>query len=704
MGVKLITEKDFWMCTEGAVPAPLQGTHLSLKKKNGDSVFITVADKATASWIDFGCKKYMVLVAIAVALVAVALVVAGVITVATGGLGLFAIGAIAGVVGGVIGAVVGGLLCGQKMVSKREWLTQGKANFISQGANTITSEHKMICPIGGEIAFAPHVKSWLDAILMAGASYASSLIECAMTGGMIGSMGGALMGSGGLLASAKTVFGQGWKAVGKSVLGFLKNTPKVVLNNLIKKDTSEIVATASQSLLGSYGKDGKLTSDSVLDATHEVFLSDVESVKNILTGNGSPSDIISVAALMIPGDSNGKKTKNTDSVGNSKTESEGGHRHSETMDSSHTEKSTSTSATSPEATNVSQHKVDQGGNVSNLNKSETSDMHTNSGDSSHGTNSSDASTISDGETNVNQHKTKEEPSNVAEDKSPSEETTSKEHQIDEQEAKGNEEAKDDIDKQKEETDNDSAEDTKSKTHADSNDGKKTIGEEAEAYSEGGDKHIEKKSTSGEEMVDAGNGHQRKASDPEGTFRDKDGRLRDAKGRYTKDPNKVPKEVKSDPSNVEFDPNTATNKQKGNYGEIRSREVLTQNPALQRQGYDLEPIGRTKETPLTINDSGHQGIDGIYKNNTPPPSYIIDEAKYNTSQLGTLEDGTRQMSDDWINSNDRLQTACGKEADKIKEAMKNGDVEKILTRVDTNGNVTISSIDSAGKVTGPWPNK
>ena len=489
MGVKLITEKDFWMCTEGAVPAPLQGTHLSLKKKNGDSVFITVADKATASWIDFGCKKYMVLVAIAVALVAVALVVAGVITVATGGLGLFAIGAIAGVVGGVIGAVVGGLLCGQKMVSKREWLTQGKANFISQGANTITSEHKMICPIGGEIAFAPHVKSWLDAILMAGASYASSLIECAMTGGMIGSMGGALMGSGGLLASAKTIFGQGWKAVGKSVLGFLKNTPKVVLNNLIKKDTSEIVATVSQSLLGSYGKDGKLTSDSVLDATHEVFLSDVESVKNILTGNGSPSDIISVAALMIPGDSNGKKTKNTDSVGNSKTESGGGHRHSETMDSSHTEKSTSTSATSPEATNVSQHKVDQGGNVSNVNKSETSDMHTNSGDSSHGTNSSDASTISDGETNVNQHKTKEEPSNVAENKSPSEETTSKEHQIDEQEAKGNEEAKDDIDKQKEETDNDSAENTKSKTHADSNDGKKTIGEEAEAYSEGGDKHI-----------------------------------------------------------------------------------------------------------------------------------------------------------------------------------------------------------------------
>ncbi|AFJ07560.1 predicted cell-wall-anchored protein SasA [Prevotella intermedia] len=477
------------MCTEGAVPAPLQGTHLSLKKKNGDSVFITVADKATASWIDFGCKKYMVLVAIAVALVAVALVVAGVITVATGGLGLFAIGAIAGVVGGVIGAVVGGLLCGQKMVSKREWLTQGKANFISQGANTITSEHKMICPIGGEITFAPHVKSWLDAILMAGASYASSLIECAMTGGMIGSMGGALMGSGGLLASAKTVFGQGWKAVGKSVLGFLKNTPKVVLNNLIKKDTSEIVATASQSLLGSYGKDGKLTSDSVLDATHEVFLSDVESVKNILTGNGSPSDIISVAALMIPGDSNGKKTKNTDSVGNSKTESGGGHRHSETMDSSHTEKSTSTSATSPEATNASQHKVDQGGNVSNLNKSETSDMHTNSGDSSHGTNSSDASTISDGETNVNRHKTKEELSNVAEDKSPSEETTSKEHQIDEQEAEGNEEAKDDIDKQKEETGNDSAEDTKSKTHADSNDGKKTIGEEAEAYSEGGDKHI-----------------------------------------------------------------------------------------------------------------------------------------------------------------------------------------------------------------------
>ena len=35
MSVKIITEKDFWTCSEGAMPAPLQGTRKSLKKKSG---------------------------------------------------------------------------------------------------------------------------------------------------------------------------------------------------------------------------------------------------------------------------------------------------------------------------------------------------------------------------------------------------------------------------------------------------------------------------------------------------------------------------------------------------------------------------------------------------------------------------------------------------------------------------------------------
>lgn len=487
MGGKLITEKDFWMCSEGAVPAPFQGTHLSLKKKKGGEVFITVADKATASWIDFGCKKYMLLAAIAIALVAVALVVAGVVTIATGGLGLFAIGAIAGVVGGTIGAVVGGLLCGQKMVSKREWLTSGKANFISQGANTITSEHKMICPIGGEITFAPQVKNWMDAILMAGASYASSLIECAMTGGMIGSIGGSLVGSGGLLAGAKALFGQGWKAVGKSVLGFLKNTPKVVLSNLIKKDASDVITTACQSLLGSYGTEGKLTYGSVVDAAHEVFLGDVDSVKNIFTGNGSLSDITSVVGLMVPGDSGGKKNKNANTAEISKVE--GGSGHTDSIDSSHAGKSESTN--SPESMDTDSHKVKQESERADGNKSEGAKIQENSTGSSQISQSPESSDILDDTVTTDQHKTiqgdhanqtaKHEPSDEVEDKSSTPENKSQQHQNDNLKSKEN--------RQKKEGETDSPE-KRTKAQTDSDSGKKTIGEEAEAYCEGGDKHID----------------------------------------------------------------------------------------------------------------------------------------------------------------------------------------------------------------------
>lgn len=66
MGNKIITEKDFWICTQGNVPAQLQGTREGSKKKSGEK-YITVEDKATSSWIDFGCKKYMLLMSIVAA-------------------------------------------------------------------------------------------------------------------------------------------------------------------------------------------------------------------------------------------------------------------------------------------------------------------------------------------------------------------------------------------------------------------------------------------------------------------------------------------------------------------------------------------------------------------------------------------------------------------------------------------------------------
>ena len=43
--------------------------------------------------------------------------------------------------------------------------------------------------------------------------------------------------------------------------------------------------------------------------------------------------------------------------------------------------------------------------------------------------------------------------------------------------------------------------------------------------------------------------------------------------------------------------------------------------------------------MNLNDSNHQGIDGVYYNvdkQKGEPTYIIGEAKYDTSKLNTVE--------------------------------------------------------------------
>jgi Holliday junction resolvase-like predicted endonuclease len=187
MGNKIITEKDFWMCTEGAIPSQLQGSREGTKDLDGN-IYITVKDTATVASIDFGCKKYMWLAALAAAAAVLLAVVVGVLTVATGGLALIAMCAIAGVVGGTVAAVVGGLLCGHKMGPQRNW-DNSKTEFISQGVNTITGDHKMICAAGGVVQFAPNITSWTGAIGMATLNYASELVKCAFIGAGAGTVG-----------------------------------------------------------------------------------------------------------------------------------------------------------------------------------------------------------------------------------------------------------------------------------------------------------------------------------------------------------------------------------------------------------------------------------------------------------------------------------------------------------------------------------
>ena len=144
----------------------------------------------------------------------------------------------------------------------------------------------------------------------------------------------------------------------------------------------------------------------------------------------------------------------------------------------------------------------------------------------------------------------------------------------------------------------------------------------------------------------------------------------------------------------FDPKTATNKQKGNFGEIASQKNMLDNPNLTRIG-DKAPKG--------LDDTIKKGIDGIYENSNPPPQFVIDEAKYNTSQLSQKPKDGPQMSDDWIKGSNRLDNQVGRvKAQEIRDALDNGEVDKVVSRIDTNGNVTTNRVNSDGTVGNPWP--
>jgi hypothetical protein len=101
-----------------------------------------------------------------------------------------------------------------------------------------------------------------------------------------------------------------------------------------------------------------------------------------------------------------------------------------------------------------------------------------------------------------------------------------------------------------------------------------------------------------------------------------------------------------------------------------------------------PVGKTDG----IYHPGKQGIDGVYKKLIDPADeskgykYVITEVKYDKSQLSTLEDGTRQMSDTWVKQ--RLLSKVGpKEYAEIMKAQNNDNLQKILIRVSPDKTVT-----------------
>ncbi len=132
-----------------------------------------------------------------------------------------------------------------------------------------------------------------------------------------------------------------------------------------------------------------------------------------------------------------------------------------------------------------------------------------------------------------------------------------------------------------------------------------------------------------------------------------------------------------------------------------------------QGYLLVPIGR--DAPTGLNDKIVKGIDGVYINRGAAgrESYVINETKYNTAQLGNTRGG-QQMSYTWLTNQhggqDRISECVNNQNDitQIRNGLANSnDVLLIETRVDINGNVTstkLTTTPNSGTVqnAGAWP--
>ena len=148
----------------------------------------------------------------------------------------------------------------------------------------------------------------------------------------------------------------------------------------------------------------------------------------------------------------------------------------------------------------------------------------------------------------------------------------------------------------------------------------------------------------------------------------------------------------------------TNKHKGNFGEM-STDIDVEKKGPIDPGTNKPKVPKVSTTRVGdnrvtgINDGIRQGIDGIFKCNPPPPAFLVVESKFGSSQLSTTKGGIKQMSNPWIHGNDRIDKYFGvtpdtplddprrKEMEEFLIADAMGDVQKELSQIDANGNVS-----------------
>ncbi|GAB2023802.1 hypothetical protein RyT2_28830 [Pseudolactococcus yaeyamensis] len=130
-----------------------------------------------------------------------------------------------------------------------------------------------------------------------------------------------------------------------------------------------------------------------------------------------------------------------------------------------------------------------------------------------------------------------------------------------------------------------------------------------------------------------------------------------------------------------------NFQKGNYGEMKMDKYF------EDKGYTRI----SKDRVTSLNQKGHQGIDGVYYKPDGNPPYVIAEAKYGSSKLGKTNDG-KQMSEDWLkgvnSGRDKLAEAVGLD---LAEEIRGAGYGSELVKVSDKGLISSKLLDASGKV-------
>jgi len=119
----------------------------------------------------------------------------------------------------------------------------------------------------------------------------------------------------------------------------------------------------------------------------------------------------------------------------------------------------------------------------------------------------------------------------------------------------------------------------------------------------------------------------------------------------------------------------------------------------------------KGAPSSIDDKIVKGIDGLYENTAENAKikYVIDEAKFGSSQLSQTPKDGPQMSNDWLTGEKTkksriLKAVDGDEelAEQIEKSLKKGEVDRVLSKVDSSGNVKTYKLNAKGEIIGEWP--